>query len=123
MTTISGRVRSGEAVVPLEVTDGSGGRRRFQAVLDTGFTGYIALPPAEAAELGLAVEGGRTIILADGTQQTFQTYAASAPWLGEERSILVYGVGDRPLIGMRMLAGGRVTLDVIEDGPVAIASL
>lgn len=47
-------------------------------------------------------------------------YAASVLWLGEQRSVRVFEMGDKPLVGMRMLAGSRVTMDVIDGGPVTI---
>ena len=38
-------------------------------------------------------------------------------------AVPIMGMGDKPLIGMRLLTGSRVTLDVVEGGPVTIEPL
>ena len=42
-----------EAVVPLPLRGPSGQARDVDAVVDTGFTRFLTLPPAMIAELGL----------------------------------------------------------------------
>ena len=61
--------------------------------------------------------------LADGSTQMQDSYTASVLWLGEHHPVRVFEMGDKPLIGMRLLTGSRVTLDVVEDGPVTIEPL
>ena len=50
-------------------------------------------------------------------------YAAVVIWDGERISLPVFGLGDTPLVGMALLRGNRVAIDVEEGGPVAIDPL
>ena len=109
--------------MPLSLEDSTGAVQPCLSVLDTGFTGYVVLPPAIVRQLGLANRGRRRITLADGTTQMQNAYTASVVWHGERHVVRVFEIGDRPLIGMRLLAGSRVTLDVIDGGAVTIEPL
>ena len=120
MTTTSGVVRGREAFVSLSIEDSSGTAQPCQSVLDTGFTGYLVLPPAAIRQLGLTNQGRRRITLADGSTHMQNAYTASVVWHGEGHVVRVFEMGDKPLIGMRLLSGSRVTLDVVEGGPVTI---
>ena len=44
-------------------------------------------------------------------------------WHGEPRIIEVVEADSEPLLGMELLLGNRVTLDVLEGGPVTIYPL
>ena len=48
---------------------------------------------------------------------------ARALWDGEERTARVYAIGNEPLVGMALLRGSRVTMDVAEGGAVEIEPL
>ena len=61
--------------------------------------------------------------LADGSIQMHDFYSVSVGWHGQQQTVLTYGAGDKPLIGMRMLTDTRATLDVVEGGPVTIELL
>ena len=55
-----------EAVITLSVQGPEGQAREVDAVVDTGFTGFLTLPPALVAELGLPFETTGHATLADG---------------------------------------------------------
>lgn len=46
-----------EAVVPLTVQGAAGRAHEIEAVIDTGFSGFLTLPSALVAVLGLAFDG------------------------------------------------------------------
>ena len=46
-----------EAVVTIPLLGPAGQTREIAAVVDTGFNGYLTLPPTLEAELGLSVVG------------------------------------------------------------------
>ena len=51
------------------------------------------------------------------------TYRCTVLWYGQLRSIQVVEANSEPLLGMELLLGSRVTLDVRDGGPVIINAL
>ncbi len=123
MTISSGTVHGREAVVPIFILDKAHIEQRVAAVLDTGFTGYLALPQSLIGQLGLVSEGEGRITLADGSVQMHDIYRTTVIWYGQRQTVPIMGMGDKPLIGMRLLAGSRVTMDVVNGGAVTIELL
>jgi len=56
-----------EAVVTIPLLGPTGQTREVAAVVDTGFNGYLTLPPTLVADLGLSVVGDGEAIHADGS--------------------------------------------------------
>jgi hypothetical protein len=50
------------------------------ALVDTGFDGWLSLPPALIASLGLAWHRRGRAILADGSETVFDIYAGALVW-------------------------------------------
>ena len=61
-----------EAVVTIPLQGPSGQTQEVDAVIDTGFNGYLALPPTLVADLGLPVVGEADAVLADGCGRAAQ---------------------------------------------------
>lgn len=123
MTMSNGTVRGREAFVQMLIVDRARNEQPVLAVLDTGFTGYLALPHSLIGQLGLFSEGEGRITLADGSVQMHDIYRTAVVWHGERQTIPIMAMGDKPLIGMRLLTGSRVTLDVVDGGAVTIEPL
>lgn len=69
---IEGGVNSAyEAVIPLSLRGPSGEAQEVEAVIDTGFTGFMTLPPSLVVQLGLVFMGASAATLADGSEVTF----------------------------------------------------
>ena len=111
-----------EAVVPLTLQGPSERRREIEAVIDTGFNDFLTVPSALAAELGLAYRNRGQMILADGSEVTFDIYRAALLWDGEPRYIHVYAADSTPLVGMRLLRSHNLNIEVVDGGRVAIQS-
>ncbi len=120
---VSGVVRSLVPIVPLTVMGRDGGPQRFQAILDTGFTGTVALPASDVQRLGLTNPRPEMVRFANGESGNCDVYLADVIWDGEERTTRVYAIGNEPLVGMYLLDGARVTIDVAEGGAVAVEPL
>ena len=60
-----------EAVLRLLIRDTSGRMREIEAVVDTGYTGFLTLPLALVADLELPYFTSGTAFLADGTEVRF----------------------------------------------------
>ena len=120
---IIGKVRNREAVVELEVAGGAQAFRRIAAVIDTGYNGSLTLPVDVVSALQLAFAGHRRAQLADGSVIIMEVYQALVFWHGKPQDVLVSQSTGAPLLGMSLLSGSRLTLDVVKDGDVVIDEL
>lgn len=109
-----------EAVVRLRVRGPGGAETDVDAVVDTGFTSALTLPPAVVATLGLIRQSGGSALLADGTVRPFDIYAAEIEWDGTWRPILAWVVGAETLLGLRLLAGYQLRVEAVTGGAVEI---
>jgi clan AA aspartic protease len=120
-----GRVVLGgqEAVVPLTLLGSDGTRVEVEVVIDTGFTGHLTLPTEVVGSLALTERGFVEVELADGSTSALRVYDARVLWRGQERPVPVYEAEGSSLIGMSLLRGSRLTIDVQPDGEVVIEDL
>ena len=109
-----------EAVVSLPRRGPAGQARDVDAVVDTGFTRFLTLPPAMVAELGLGFRGVNRVILADGSEATLDVYGVTVMWDGRPREIVAYASDTTPLIGMSLLHRHNLNVDVEDGGQVLI---
>lgn len=109
-----------EARVRLNLYGPTGARREVLALVDTGYSGALMVPETLIAELGLLKRAAGRATLADGSQCRFETYGAIVEWEGSPRGVVVSAIGDDPLIGMKLLAGHRLTVEVEFGGKVQI---
>ena len=110
-----------EAIISLSVQGPEGQSREIDAVIDTGFNGFLTLPPSLIQELGLAWR--RRAMLADGSDSLFDIYEATVTWDDRLRRIAVDEVNSDPLIGMSLLYGYELTVQVVDRGRVVINPL
>lgn len=128
-----GRVVSAgfEAVVSLEVlpSPGSMGNGNpattveIETVIDTGFTGHLTLPPETVSSLGLSKRGFVEAELADGETTALDVYEARVLWHGQPQLIPIYETGSGPLIGMALLHGSKLEMEITGGGEVEIHPL
>lgn len=111
-----------EAIVPITVR-GKGKLRFVEAVVDTGFNGFLSLPADVIAALNLSWNYRDRATLGDGSETLFDVYNAEVIWNGQYRDIEVNAAETEPLLGMRMLRGYRLQVDTIESGLVKIEIL
>jgi clan AA aspartic protease len=120
---ISGIVTSDyEAVIRLRVQGPGGTERELDATIDTGFNGFLTLPPLLVAALGLARLSRGRALLANGSEELFDIYGVTVLWDGQERRIEVDAVNATPLVGMSLLAGHDLHIRVADGGHVVIQS-
>lgn len=121
---IEGVVNSAyEAAITLTLRSPTGQTREIDAVIDTGYTGFLTLPPELVAELEFPFASTAWATLADGSEVDFDVYYAIVLWDGEARTIEADEAGATPLIGMALLAAHSLYLEVAHGGPVAINAL
>ncbi len=118
--TVNGRH---EVVIRLPVRDSAGQEHEVEAILDTGFTGSLTLPPSLIASLGLPWRSRSSAILASGSVEQFDIFVATVIWDGAPRSILVQAIDNVPLLGMALLVGYDLRVRVTVGGSVQIEAM
>ena len=117
-----GSITLWEPHIELAIAGVSRNFRTVDFIVDTGFTGALALPASIIQELGLTRHGDRTAYLADG-RRSLSIYGALVSWLGQLRAVPVHQVDGDPLAGNALLTGCRLTVDFRNGGGVVIAPL
>ncbi len=120
---IVGKITSHEAILSLEVPGSNTVLRRIEAVIDTGYNGYLTFPGHLVETLQLTFAGHRRGTLADGSTVRLDVYLASVIWHGQQKDVLVSEAAGTPLVGISMLDGSRMTMNVIDGGEVTIEPL
>ena len=112
-----------EAVVTIPLLGPAGQTREIVGVVDTGFNGYLTLPPTLVAELGLSVEGDGEAILADGSEVTFNVYGVTVVWDGQPKYVETAAVGIDALVGMMLLDRQSLFVEVAAGGRVFVQAM
>ena|SRR5437867_736625 len=112
-----------EAILQLNVQDAQDQAHAIDATVDTGFNGFLTLPLQLIATLGLPWLCRQQGQLADGTIQVFDVYTATVVWDGTPRGIEIEAVVNKPLIGMSLLQGYELRVQVVPGGAVSVAAI
>ena len=114
----------GESViVSVAIADSNGRLWPMEAIIDTGFVGDVALPSNIIRRLELIRTGSMDFVLAHGESARLNIYRGSLFWHDRLREVVVTETDDVPLIGIRLLSGSRVTMDVYPGGEVLIEEI
>ena len=93
-------------------------KREFEAMIDTGFTGFLMLPFVDAFPLGLVLYGTSNWTLADGSSSP-KLLGLGTVIIGQEEvsGVIVLEAGPcRPLLGIEFLRKSAKTLLVTQSG-------
>jgi clan AA aspartic protease len=115
--------RNREATISLVIVNEGRETKLITAVIDTGFTGFLSLPSEIITELNLSWTGIDRGTLGDGSEVTFEVYAAKVIWDGEYRDIPINEAETDPLIGISLLYGYDLHIQTVEGGNVTIKLL
>ncbi len=117
---IRGVVTRYEGIVRLPVFGRRGQREVVEAVVDTGYDGFLTLPPTMIRELELEWLSDGHAILADGSECLFDLYEGEVLWDRRRMLIRIDASDATPLVGMRLLEGFELTMQVRQEGPILI---
>ena len=109
-----------EPIVTLDVQGPSGQASEIEAVIDTGFTGYLTVTPALVTELGLRYLSRGWATLADGSEVPFDVYDVTVLWDGQAVRVEADAADTTPLVGMRLLDSHNLYIEVENGGRVTI---
>jgi len=109
-----------EPIVTLDVQGPTGQASEIEAVIDTGFTGFLTVTPALVSELGLRYLTRGWASLADGSEVPFDVYDVTVLWDGRPVRVEADAADTTPLVGMRLLDSHNLNIDVEDGGRVII---
>jgi clan AA aspartic protease len=107
----------------LPVLDGIGYEQVIDAILDTGFGGWLSLPHALITSLQLSWQTRGQVRLGDGRVEWVDYYEATVVWDGVERTVDVHALDGDILIGMGLLSGCDMRARVAVGGVVEIEAI
>jgi clan AA aspartic protease len=121
---INGKVTAElEGTIELEVNGSGASPQQIEAVIDTGFNGYLTLPNRVIGLLNLLPAGNRIATLGDGSAVILDAFLTTVSWHGRDRDALVLEAEGGAVVGMSLLQGSRLSIEVVDDGDVAIEEL
>lgn len=110
-----------EAILSLTVRGTDGVIETVNAVIDTGFTDNLMIEESLADRLGLTPVRTDSYQLGDGSRVRPNRYQVTLDWNGEPRTVIATAsVGGGTLIGMKLLRGYSLTIDVVDGGAVRL---
>lgn len=109
-----------EAVVSLFLQGPAGRTIEVEAVVDTGFNRFVALPLAIITALGSAPAGSSRVVLGDGSEASLDVDGVTVLWEGVPKRVVAYAADTTPLVGMSMLDGHSLYVEVEDGGRVVI---
>ncbi|MSP39431.1 MAG: clan AA aspartic protease [Deltaproteobacteria bacterium] len=112
-----------EATIHLVVSGPGGKQQDIEAIIDTGFTGFLTLPPARIAALELSWISRQPGVLEDGSIDVFDAFVATLMWDGRLRTVEVESADTEPLVGMSLLDRHSLRIDVPAGGIVTISAI
>ena len=119
-----GRVNSLiEAMVEVVALDSNGEFAIIDAIVDTASNAPLTLPPDLIHELALQPVRGIKSTLADGSELESPVYLARLFIRGEAVDVDVVEVNGDPLLGMPLMEGCSLHIEVVSGGEVAIEPL
>jgi clan AA aspartic protease len=109
-----------EALVPLQLRGAGGETVDVEAAIDTGFTGALTLSSQLLAQLQLPFRMTRSYALGDGSEVEFDVHGVTVVWGGHDRDVEALVTSGGILIGMSLLSGHHLFIDVIDGGEVRV---
>lgn len=95
----------------------------IEFVVDTGFAGYLTLPPAAVAVIGLPYIYDLNANLADDSAKRVDVHSATILWNGQEIEVDVLAMGKRPLLGTLLMDGFDLGIQFADNGLVTMEHL
>jgi len=109
-----------EATLPVRIGSAGSALHPFVGVIDTGFNGYVTAPQEVVTSLGLSVCGDTVAELGDGSEVHLPTYEAEVEWFGRRMGVPLLASEGGILLGMSLLRGCRLQVEVESGGEVSL---
>ena len=112
-----------EATLKLIALGSDNRRQEFGGVLDTGFSGDLTLPMATIESLEFEWLCREVGVMADGREELFDVFAGRILWDGNPCEVEISAAETMPLVGMNLLLGHSLKIEVVGGGLVEISPL
>ncbi len=112
-----------EAVIRVAVGHADAPKQMVEAVIDTGFTGFLSLPLITIEALSLPWIFRDMATLGDGSEVIFDMYRAIVIWDGQLQVVDVAASEAAPLVGMSLLYRFKLEIEAIEGGSMTITAI
>lgn len=112
----------GRAVIPVDLFDRQDRLYRIEAMVDTGFDGFLALPTYMVQRLGLVWINRMPMQVATAEWVQFDVYEAAVWWFGARLPIRVVQTQSEILVGIRLFRESQLTAQFWEGGSVSVQS-
>lgn len=120
---ITGAVNAArEARIQITIFGGDGSRQ-VEAIIDTGFTGFLTLSSELIAELDCEWLCRQEAMLADGKTHIFDVFLGEVQWAKGPAQVAILASEGTSLIGMSMIEGHKLEIEVVESGHVRLTPL
>ena len=112
-----------EATVRLLVRGPGGQEQEIEAVIDTGFNGFLTLSPPLVRRLGLPHIGQSRALLANGKEEILDLYEVTLLWDGQWQTVEADAADTDALVGMSLLYRYSIYVEAVEGGQLVIEAL
>ncbi len=120
---INGRISEGKATIPVTFRLPSQPDFSIDFVIDTGFNGYLTLPPQAVNAMNLPLYSSISARLADGSETVLSVHLATIIWDDVEKVIPVLASGYKPLLGVALMEEYHLEIDFEENGLVSLEKI
>lgn len=92
-------------------------------LVDTGFDGDLSLPPPLLARIDGPVVSYARVVMADGSRRRIPAYEVEVEWDGERRVVEAVALDGQPLLGVVLMGGCNLQVEMFEGGEVSIETM
>jgi clan AA aspartic protease len=112
-----------EPIISISIRNSNSKVFTQDAILDTGFNGWLSLPPDLIARLNLPWKRRGRAILGDGSDCVFNIYEAVIIWDNTLLTLPIDEADAEPLIGMSLMASYELKMQVYNGGRVELRKI
>ena len=109
-----------EPSLELSLIDPDGGRHLVGALVNTGFTGWLTLPPSLIQAIGLSWREVGRVVVADGRSVLVDLFDATIEWDGEMVAVKVHEMDAFPSVGLNLLRGFELHYPAVKGAPFTL---
>ena len=112
-----------EAIISIRLGGPGGLEQDIEAVIDTGFNGFLIVSPALVGRMGLLRIGRSRVQLANGQEEFLDLYEVRVLWDGHWQIVETDAAETDALVGMSLARGYSVYVEAVEGSRVVIEPL